>query len=420
MSVRSRYQAGDQSMLRQMNLSAIMNHIRVDSPISRTLLADTTGLNKATVTNLVNELIDARLIREIGLENGALGRPSMLLSINPQAGYIVSAEIGVNFLTVIAVDFALNEITRIDEELDQDTSVDQVWNLLRLSILKVIDACRQGEYGSLFGVALGVPGLVDYQTGTLLFAPNLGWRDIPLKNKLQEFIEVPVLVDNEANLAALGEFYFGAGYQHNDVLYLSAGVGLGGGIIRDGHLFRGEGGMAGEFGHITMDPEGELCGCGNRGCWETQVSLKALNRLVARSLQESVDSILLQQINGDSSKLDISLIVRAAKNGDRLAADSLNAIGRTLGIGIASCINSLNPGVVVFGGYMSQAWEFLEPAILKELDSRALYWSRKNTRVVLARHGKNACVMGGAAAVHQAVLANPLAAVNTTVQQLLD
>lgn len=404
---RTKYQAGDQTLLRQINLSAIMNNIRVDAPISRTVLADKTGLNKATITSLVNELIQRQFIKEVGLENSGLGRPSMQLTLNPDAGFILSCEIGVDFISVIGTDFSPKVIYLSEQSIDPSSSVSEVMDILLTHLKKAMTECTRKIGDNFLGLALGVPGLVDFSKGKLLFAPNLNWKEVPLKEILESEFHAPVFVDNEANLATLGEYYFGAAYQHDDVLYLSAGVGLGGGILRDGHLLRGVDGMAGEFGHITMDPNGELCGCGNHGCWETQVSQRALYRYVIQALTPGTKSVLSDLAQHDLSKLNVAMIVNAARNGDKVALDSLENVGRYLGIGIASCINALNPGIVVFGGIMSVAWEFLEPVIKQELGKRALYWNIAGTQVVLANHGNNACVMGGIATVYQAILSQP-------------
>lgn len=403
MSEKMTYQAGDQTLLRQINLSAIMNHVRVEAPISRTILAEKTGLNKATVTSLVNELLQRQFVKEIGLENSGLGRPSMQLTLNPDAGFILSCEIGVDFISVIGTDFSPKIISKSDQVIDPSSTVEEVMQILISHLKKAKIVCSRLVGDNFLGLALGVPGLVDFDKGRLLFAPNLNWKDVPLKEILEKEFHARVFVDNEANLATLGEYYFGSAYQHDDVLYLSAGVGLGGGILRDGHLLRGVDGMAGEFGHITMDPDGELCGCGNHGCWETQVSQKALYRYVKQALTPTSASIL----QNNHEPLNVDTIVKAARTGDKIALDLLDRVGHYLGIGIASCINALNPGIVVFGGIMSSAWEFLEPVIKQELRDRALYWNMAGTSVVLANHGNNACVMGGIATVYQAILSEP-------------
>ncbi len=407
MSARIMYQAGDQTLLRQINLSAIMNHIRVDAPISRSSLANKTGLNKATVTSLVGELIQKQFIKEIGLETNRVGRPSMKLNLNPEAGFILSSEVGVDFISVIGTDFSPKIIHSEYQSFPSSLSVSEVMALLIQFLNKTRIICAEKVSRNFLGLALGVPGLVDHDNGRLLFAPNLQWKDVPLRDILKPEFSAPIFVDNEANLATLGEYYFGSADKHDDVLYLSVGIGLGGGMLRSGNLMRGLDGMAGEFGHMTVDPDGVLCACGNYGCWETQASEKGLFRYVEQAIDSGSPSILAANSNGDPSKLTIHTIVEAAKECDQVALSSLDHVGHNLGIGIASLINALNPGVVVFGGMMSKAWEFLEPVINDEITRRALYWNREGTQVVLARHGMNACVMGGVATVYQAILARP-------------
>lgn len=406
MRQRGRYRTGDQALVRRMNLSVIMNHLRDHAPISRAALAEVTGLNKATVSSLVRELIERNFVRELGLNPVGTGRPAVLLALNPAAGCIVSAEIGVDFISVICTDFAPEIIWRhqesINSEMSQPTILDRVLALLR----QAADVGHR-SHGNLLGLAVGVPGLVDQATGTLLFAPNLGWRDVPLRAILRASFDIPVFVDNEANMAALGEHYFGAAQDHDEVLYISAGVGLGGGIVHRGLVFSGVTGVAGEFGHMTMDPDGELCNCGNRGCWETQVSQPALFRHVRRAIGEDGHSLLSEMVGGDLERLTVLTVVEAARAGDAVALKALERVGRDLGIGIASLANALNPELIVFGGILSLAGEFLLPLVNDELQRRSLRWNREATRVVLAKHGFDACVMGGVAMVYQAILAEP-------------
>jgi glucokinase-like ROK family protein len=409
MPKQSRYRTGDQALVRQMNLSVIMHHLRENEPISRAALAEMTGLNKTTVSSLVQELIERRFVEEFGLNSAGAGRPAMLLRLNPTAGCMVAAEIGVDFVSVVRADFAAEitwrhrEATRHD--MGQQSSEDRLLALLSEAILStsVSDV-------PLLGIAVGVPGLVDQETGSVLFAPNLGWSGVPLRSLLRERFGAPTYVDNEANLAALGEYYFGVAQGYENVLFLSLGVGLGGGIVQDGKLYRGSSGFCGEFGHMTMDPDGLPCKCGNRGCWETQVSSAA----VLRNMRQAM---LREQARrkGDEwphyvrnpELLSLSMVLDAARTGDTAALQALSEVGRHLGIGVASLVNALNPDLVVLGGRLSAAGEFLLPAVEAELQGRALRWNAEATQVVLAKHGADACVMGGVAAVTQAVLAEP-------------
>jgi glucokinase-like ROK family protein len=382
-----------------------MNHIREEAPVSRTDLAVTTGLNKTTVSSLVNELIIDEFVREVGIKSGEIGRPRVMLSINPKAGFILSAEIGVDFILVIATDFEPKVVYQFSQELTLNEEVDVVINKLIELIQGAVEFCEAQGEGKLLGLAVGVPGVVDFTEGRLLFAPNLGWRDVPLRKILKNhFTNIHITVDNEANMAALGEYYFGSAYKVDDFLYLSSGVGLGGGIVRQGHLFRGVKGMAGEIGHIIMDPDGILCGCGNRGCWETQVSQKALFRYVIEMINAGAESLLNEATDGDLMQLSVDKIVEAAKLGDRVALDALTQVAHRLAIGIASLINVLNPQLVVFGGILSAAWEFIKPVLDQDLQVRSLLWERQKTEVVLAKHQVNACVMGGVATVYQEII----------------
>ena len=406
MATINHYRTGDQSLVREINLSVIMNHLRTNAPISRAALADATGLNKTTVSSLVNELIERQFVQEIGPASPSSGRPAILLKLNPTAGFIVSCEIGTFFILVICTDFSPKVIWRHQEPFDlklgQQAIIERMLAILNQAIEAGRSAC-----GTLLGMTVGIPGLVDQATGALLFAPNLGWKDLPIRAILQESFNVPLFVDNEANIAALGEHYFGAAQGYEEVLYISAGVGLGGGIVHGGRVFSGVTGVGAEFGHMTLDPDGEICNCGNQGCWETQVSQQALFRHVWRHIDQGEASRLSEMTGGRRAALTVPLIVDAARAGDTVALDALEIIGRYLGIGIASLVNALNPELVVFGGILSLAGEFLMPVIEKEVERRALKWNREAMQLVLARHASDACVMGGVAAVYQAILAQP-------------
>lgn len=407
MQKREPYQTGDQALVRQINLSLVMNILRTQAPISRAALAQATGLNKATVSDLVFDLMERCFVREVGMKSSGTGRPATLLTLHPAAGFIVSCEIAVDFIEVMVTDFAPDVVWQVKEktfpEMGQQAILDRTLALLYQGIER-----GKASATSLFGVAIGVPGMIDSGTGTLLFAPNLGWSNVELLPFFEKAnFGAPVFIENEANLAALGEHYFGAAKGYENVLYLSGNIGLGGGVVRDGHLCRGVSGVASEFGHMTMNPDGELCKCGNHGCWETQVSQKALYRYLDELIASGKKSSLVH-VAGNYS---VEMIVDAAKAGDEVAILAIEKTGRYLGIGIASLLNALNPELVVLGGILSLAADFLLPVVNTEIQNRALRWNRESAQVVRAAHGSDACVKGGIAVVYQSVLlqANPLA-----------
>lgn len=408
MKKNDRLRTGDSALVRQINLSVIMNSLRKKAPVSRAGLAQATGLNKTTVSSLVDELLQRQFVREIGSVTGSKGHPAIMLDLNPAAGFIVGCEIGVDFILVVCTNFAPEIIWRHEEHTDPSIGQQAILDRARALLNEAI---RRGylEYGTLLGIGVGVAALIDQSTGTMLFAPNLGWREpFPIRAMLQEsFPQAPLIVDNEANIAALGEHYFGVAQDHDEVLYISAGVGLGGGIVHDGQVFSGVAGVGAEFGHMTMDPGGELCSCGNFGCWETQVSQQALYRQIRKSFEQGEMGTLFQLTNGGVDPLTVPMIVDAARAGDAVVLKVLENIGRDLGIGIASLVNALNPELVVCGGILSLAGEFLMPAATREFEQRALRWNRESTKVVLAKHGFDAAAMGGVAAVYETILAQP-------------
>lgn len=403
---RETYRTGDQALVRQINLALIMHILRTRAPISRAMLSVETGLNKATVSDLVNELIENEFVRELGNVSSGTGRPATQLELNPSAGFLIGCEVGVDFIEVLVTNFAPETVWKMKDEFSP--SLGQAAILERLVALLRQGVEKGQPFGKrLMGIAVGIPGMVDHNTGTLRFAPNLQWRDVPLLQILEEAnFGAPIFVDNEANMAALGEHYFGAARNYQDVLYLSGNIGLGGGLLRAGKLFRGANGVAAEFGHMTMNPEGMLCNCGNRGCWETQVSQPALFRYIHQMLQNGETSTLAGYFeHGDQPQgLSVPLVVNAARAGDLVAIRALQQVGRYLGIGIASLLNALNPELVVLGGILSVASEFLLPVVNEEIQHRALYWSRDVVQVMAAAHGSDACVKGGIATIYQSVI----------------
>ncbi len=408
MKKNDRLRTGDSALVRQMNLSVIMNHLRDKAPISRAGLAQASGLNKTTVSSLIDELLQRQFVREIGVTSARKGHPAIMLDLNPAAGFIVGGEIGVDFILLLCTNFAAEIIWRHEEHTDPGMGRDAI--LERAKEL-IHDAIQKGyeEYGTLLGIGIGVAALIDQSTGIMLYAPNLKWTEpFPIRTILQEaFPQAPVIVDNEANIAALGEHYFGAAKDYAEVLYVSAGVGLGGGIVHDGRVFSGVTGVGAEIGHMTMQPDGLLCSCGNYGCWETQVSQRALFRHIHTSFEQGETGILYEQTRQGRDPLTVPLVVDAAQAGDAVARAALEKIGRDLGIGIASLLNALNPELVVCGGILSLAGEFLMPAAIKELELRALRWNREAAKVVLAKHGFEAAAMGGVAAVYETILSQP-------------
>jgi predicted NBD/HSP70 family sugar kinase len=235
----------------------------------------------------------------------------------------------------------------------------------------------------------------------------MGWRNVPLRQLIGAKLDVPIFVDNDANAAALGERYLGAAQDVENFVYVVANVGLGTGLVMNGHIFQGASSYAGEAGHTTIDPDGPLCRCGNHGCWERLASQRALVERIQQAVQAGQYSSIEDMVKHHLDQITIQLILEAARGGDDVARRALEETGMYLGIGIANLINTFNPSLVAFGGALSLADEFLMPVIQQVVLERAMNGPREAAQVVISTFKSDACVMGGVALVLHDILSRP-------------
>ncbi len=396
-------QTADQDSVRKVNTSLVLNALRLHAPISRADLANITNLNRSTISNIVNVLIEDGLVTELNTMESKIGRPGIALSLRPEGGAVIGVEIGVGFISVILTDFIATILWR--ERFEFSPSQPQIDVISKME--ELIDQAisfATGKQLHLLGIGLGVPGLVNVQNGELLFAPNLGWRNVPLRLMLSQRFHLPIYVENEANLGALGEYYFGIGRNVDNFIYLSSGVGLGGGIIINGKLYKGGRGFAGEIGHIQRDPQGELCGCGRRGCWETQVGPRAILQRVKRSIEADPEHALTKYTNGDLDQLTFNQVVDCALQGDELCRSAMEKVGENLGTGIADLVNIFNPQMVIIGGAFNYGREIILPVLEKTIANETLPDVRQDLHVIVSEQGADATVLGAIAVVLDDIL----------------
>jgi glucokinase len=243
------------------------------------------------------------------------------------------------------LDRRLVETQADDEEAIADSIV---------AVARELLASREG----VRALGVGSAGLVDHH-GVMRYAPNLAWREFPLRERVGAAVGLPTLVENDANAAAWGEFRFGAGRGYRDMILVTVGTGIGGGIVIEGKLFRGAHGFAAEIGHIIVEPGGPRCGCGNLGCWEQVASGKAIGRLGREAAAKHPESPFLELAGGDPQKVTGLEVTKAAMQGDGIAVQILAEVGRRLGEGIAGLVNVLDPEVVVVGGGAIEAGALL-------------------------------------------------------------
>ena len=249
----------------------------------------------------------------------------------------------------------------------------------------------------LTAIGIGAPGLSNSETGILFTYPNLpGWKDVPLRDIIEKELGRKAFLINDANAAAVGELYFGAGRGARNFIYITVSTGIGGGIIIDGKIYTGSSGTAGELGHMVIKDKGPVCNCGNRGCWETLASGTALAREARLMIKEGAATSISKYANGDIEKINAEAIHEAAQAGDKLANELIARTAYYLGVGLANLINIFNPEVIVIGGGLSNIGDMLLEPAFEEARHRAFTQAYQAVRFARAELGRNSGVLGAA------------------------
>jgi predicted NBD/HSP70 family sugar kinase len=383
--------------VRRANLSAIVRELHLRGPQSRSELVARTGLTRSAIRALIGELGAGDLVvEEAAVPSGAPGRPSPLVRLAADRLVVLALEIAIDSLAVAVVGASgtVHQLRRVDRPRGHGTVDEIVADLVELA--RWAQARRPpGEVP--LRVAVAVAGIVNGSDGLVRFAPNLGWQDAPLGDRLTAALDldVPVEVANEADLGALAELRRGAARGADDIVYIHGEVGVGGGIIVDGRPLAGIGGYGGEIGHMQVNPAGRPCRCGSIGCWETEVGEGALLARAGYPL--------------DGGRSAVEALLAAAEAGESEAVGALDETGRWLGAGIASLVNILNPRRVVLGGLFSRIHPFVAGPVEAGLDHNALATLRAQVSVDSSALGIDAPLLGAAERAFEPFLADPAA-----------
>ena len=381
--------------VRRANLSAIVRELHARGPLSRSELVARTGLTRSAIRDLVGELVAADLVsEERAAPLGTPGRPSPLVRPNPEDAVVLALEIAVDTLAVALVGLGgtVLELIRIERPRDHLT-VDEVAGDLAELVDEV--RARRPSAEPLVGAGLAVVGLVRRTDGCVAMAPNLGWIDVPLGERLAWALDMaePISIANDADLGALAEVRRGAARGADTVIFISGEVGVGGGIVVDGAPLTGVAGYAGEVGHLPVNPAGRPCHCGSVGCWETEIGSFALLRRAGHP--------------EDGGAAAVDLVLAEAAAGDRRALDAMTEVGRWVGFGLAGLVNVLDPRLIVLGGLLGRIHPYLAATVDAELDRLALRAPRRLVRVVPATLGIDAPLLGAAELAFERLLADP-------------
>lgn len=394
--------------LREINKSIILSTIYKNDSISRIEIAEISNLSGATVTNLVTELLEEKFIIETGYQKSTGGRRSGLLKINSENLFILGIELGETEITVLLTNFKLEKRSLKKISLDDnENKPDKIISVIIDSIRSVITDYNI-NLNKILGIGIGVPGLVDRNRGVSIFAPNWGWHDVPMKEKIEKIVGIPTYIDNGAKVMALGEKWAGAAQGADNVIALIVGTGLGAGIIVNSKMCRGISESAGEWGHMVIDINGPKCSCGNKGCLEAYAGVNAIAQRTKEILSMSKNNSALSQIKDIKPAKVVQKVIELALKDDPVAIQVLKETGRYLGIGIANLVNLFNPEIVIIGGWVEiGAREILLPIIQSTVKKHALEFPFSFTKIVISDLADQAIVIGAAAMVLRKFLQPP-------------
>ena len=380
----------------QASFDILFDLLRATPETTRTDLVNTSGLSKATVSETIAELMSHGFLAEVGKRQPGRGRSQVVLALQTQNRLVIGAQFGEHGCHAALCDLGGAPIIFAERPI-AGTSPEAHVNALTECVLEL----RGQATAPILGMGVGVPGLVSEDGRSILRSVPHGWSNVPMCDLLEERVGLRVAIANRAKAAALGEYWQGTFPENADrsqLVYVFVGSGIIAGYVFDGALYLGHSGSAGEVGHITVQPDGQQCGCGNHGCLHTLASESAIIRSVRGQLRQRTDSILYESLSGQSLEtITMDMLVDALAQGDDVVLEAVKQAGTWLGVAIGNLVNLLNPSMVVIGGSVSEFGEPIMQAINQEVRRRALWDALHGVSIVPSTLGDNAGIVGGAA-----------------------
>jgi N-acetylglucosamine repressor len=388
------------STSREINRQILLNLVREHQPISRADLARRMNIGRGRVTALVNELLEEGAIYEGATVDTARGRKPQMLHIRTSDRLVVAADVRFSLTYLMLSDFAGTQIaletfpTRVDPAELVEELATRTERLLR----------TYGDGGACEGFGLVVPGMVDQRTGRVLNSPQLGWKDVEIRDSLAAATGLQVQIENAPIACALSAMWLGQrGADAGDFVYVTVGDGVGAGVVVNGQVVRGHSHTAGEFGHVPLNPDGPRCLCGARGCWEAHTSnLATLSRYLGHELDPASTREMLEE-----TALTVEEVITRARTGDAAARCAIEQTGRFLGAGLAMIVNALNPSRIFIGGEITAGWDLVEPHVRAQIEERALTPTAAATPIIPEQGVANPRLRGAIALVAAPVFAAP-------------
>ena len=388
---------GNRDLIRAINRSTILNTIKTHGAIPRAEIARLTGLSPATVSGIVTELIQENLVFEKETGDSSGGRRPIMLAINPHGGCVVGIKVMEDHAIGALTDLEATPLGKQSYPLTDTTprAVAQALSELVSELLRTTD----NPAPNLMGVGVGLAGIVDSGQGVVRQSPFFGWNDVPLRELIQNKVNVPVYIDNDVNTLAFAEKWFGAGRGIDDFLVVTIGRGIGLGIVVNGQFHHGTRGSAGELGHTVVHPGGELCACGKRGCLEMYVSEPAMLRQAAEAYHQGRLSSLPK--NPEE-------MIALANEGETAIQETFAHTGRLLGQSIANLINIFNPERILINGEGVRAGAWLFDPMRAAIDEHTMPSLRQDVSIFVEPLGDDAWARGAASLVLHELFESPI------------
>lgn len=395
---------GTAKYINKLNKVKVLNLIRNSDRISRADIAKMTKLSAPTVSRIVESLMDVGLVNETGPGDSTGGRRPTLLKFSADNNFIIGIDLGTtNIYGVLS-----NLEAKIIAEKSCPTRVQDGFQSIMARTSEVIEELKGqlgDKAGRIFGVGMAVAGLINRDRNIVEFSPDFHWHNVDVVGELSQRHKMPIVFDNVTRVMALGEYCYGIGKQFKNFVCVNVGYGIGAGIIMNGEPLYGPKGMAGEFGHITLEKDSRVqCECGNFGCLEALASGNALAKAARSKLQAGAKSSIENMCGNDLGNITAKMVADAAKQGDAVAWDVFNRSAEFLGIGIAGLINLLSPEAIVIGGGVAQSGDILFDMVRKTVNNRALNKISREVAILPATFGMRAAVMGAVSLILNKVL----------------
>lgn len=390
--------AGQPELLKEINRSRAFEILKGVRIISRPKLAQQTGLSRATIAILADELVRTGLAREVGLGDSTGGRPPVLLQFNPDAAFALGARMYDHDWGIVVTNLDAQVVHRLDIHIPNDAPEVAIATL-KEGVATITAQVNEGRL--LPAIGLGTPGLVDVRSGVVQTAVDVGWFEVPIRQMAEEALGLKAFVANRSKVGALAELWYGAGRGLKDLIYISIGTGIAAGIVHKGELYVGANSSAGELGHVTVLPNGPLCPCGNCGCLQQLAAGPAIANRARERLRTGGTSILHDLSGNHPELITAQTVFQAAEQDDPLAQEIVKEVARYLGIAIANLINLFNPELIILGGPVGRAGHVLLDPLQEEVRRRAMVYPLSVARIVTSALGPDTGAIGAAVLVLQ-------------------